>query len=583
MRRALMAATALAAIPVAWMAGAGYGLCALQNRTDLFVWPYLQWLDAARYVWPLRWQMGWEIEAKIVGAAVLPTLVALAIGAVAWKARRRSPRRLVPPSGGGLRPLEPGVTDNLGHAAWATPGQIAKRFGAPGCLIGATDRSPHARLICDDPAKGPGHAMSFAGPGSDKTTSAVTRIWNWRGPRVVFDPSLELGPIMAGALRAAGCDVTTVGLDGSGLNALDWIDIRHPEVDSHIRTAVDWIYDESAADDTSRGGNHDPFWPMWGRKLVVCLLAHMLFFGPTDLPKTLATLRRGLAIPEDEMQVLLRGIRATSNSAMARDIAGGLMGMKADKTFSGIYGNAFAATEWLSVQVYAEAVSGDAMRTADILKPDTVVFVQIPLRTLLTTRSVGRAVMGALFNAMFHADGDVAERILFEIDEARTLGRLKEIQLCHETARKYRGVVHTIWQSEGQLEEIYGKDGAKTMRDTVSWRSYNAISDGDVAEKLSRDLGDHAVLAYSEGDNSGNQKPWGLALPSQTTGRNLNVHEIKRRLLKADEILRAPADAMFVLARDFPHPIRCNTAPYWRYPEIADRMQANRFVSRAAE
>ena len=48
--------------------------------------------------------------------------------------------------------------------------------------------------------------------------------------------------------------------------------------------------------------------------------------------------------------------------------------------------------------------------------------------------------------------------------------------------RVWRGAVSTIWQSESQLEDVWGREGAKTMRDTVSWRSYNAIQDGDVAE-----------------------------------------------------------------------------------------------------
>jgi type IV secretion system protein VirD4 len=99
----------------------------------------------------------------------------------------------------------------------------------------------------------------------------------------------------------------------------------------------------------------------------------------------------------------------------------------------------------------------------------------------------------------------------------------------------------------------------------------NAVQEGDVAEKLSRDLGEHAVLAHSEGDNRGTSKPWGIALGSLSRGSNLNVHEIKRRLIKADEIMRAPADQMWVLARDFPHPIAANTAPYYRNPEIALR------------
>jgi type IV secretion system protein VirD4 len=70
---------------------------------------------------------------------------------------------------------------------------------------------------------------------------------------------------------------------------------------------------------------------------------------------------------------------------------------------------------------------------------------------------------------------------------------------------------------------------------------------------------------------------------SKSNGDNVSTHEIKRRLIKADEIMRAPSDEMFVLARDFPQPIRCVTAPYFRYPDIAGRMAGNRFANAAAE
>ena len=145
---------------------------------------------------------------------------------------------------------------------------------------------------------------------------------------------------------------------------------------------------------------------------------------------------------------------------MARDLAGGLMGMAAVETFSGIYSNAFAATEWLSVGVYGNVTSGSAMPTKKILDPDTVVFVQLPLRTLIATPSVGRAVMGALFNAMFHADGDVERRILFQIDEAAVLGPMKEIRLCHTTARKY-----TVGRSRpfGNRKDKWNRSGVAKM------------------------------------------------------------------------------------------------------------------------
>jgi type IV secretion system protein VirD4 len=568
--------TAAAGVAWGWLAAASYIYLWGVGRLFLFRFPYHQWLIIAPY-----WRLSWWVQTWVVAGAAAPTLLLLvcAAGLVRhwWKQRQHPFSR---PPGGRLVPLERGVTDNHGHAAWATRQDLTDRFKGPGCLIGAVERG--GRLLFDDVTRGPTHSLQIAGPGSGKSTTAINRVWHWDGPCVVFDPACEIGPIMADALRARGRTVHTIDLAGSGMNILDWIDVNHPESDTHIRSVVDWIYNENATANVQTA-SRDPYWATQGRALVTCLLAHLLHNAPAGLDPTLAALRRGIAIPEEDIQDTMRFIHANSRSRMAAELAGGFMGMRAKETFSSIYGNAFAATEWLSVEAYADAVSGSSLRTADILQSGTVLFVQIPLRTLLTTPAIGRAVMGALFNAMFHADTGQGDRILYQIDEAWLLGPMKEIKLCHTTARKYRGTLASIWQSEGQLEEVWGKDGAKLMRDTVSWRSYNAVQDGDVAEKLSRDIGEHAVMATSEGDNSGRQKPWGLALPSQSRGKNTNVHEIKRRLIKSDEILRAPADEMFVLARDFPNPIQCYSAPYFQYPAVARQMQRSRFVQSAAE
>jgi type IV secretion system protein VirD4 len=572
--RALVGTLAVAVIFIAWTALSSVALTRMLAVRDYYPFSepdsYWQWwsylLDADQ---PL------SIDKWLLASGIIGTLPWAAL--LLRELQDLKGRRLVRRPGGSLQPLQAGVTDNHGHAAWATPEQICRRFAGPGCLIGAMGRQATAKCLFDDVNRGPGHSMVFAGPGSHKSMSVVTRLWTWRGPRVVFDPSCEIGPLMSRALREKGFNVITIGLDGQGLNALEWIDIRHREADAHIRSAVDWIYNEDATGRAGGNQSRDPFWSTWGRSLVTCLAAYLLYDLQSE--KTLATLRAGIATPEADMPVLLAGIHQISTSRMARDLAGGLMNMRAEETFSGIYANAFAATEWLSTGAYADVVSGSAMRTSDILRPDTIVFVQIPLRTLLVTPAVGRATMGALFNAMFHADGDVGRRILFEIDEAWVLGRLREIMLVHTTARKYRGAVNTIWQSEKQLEEVWGREGAGALRDMLSWRSYNGIQDGRVAEQLSMDIGEHAVLAYSEGLNAGRSKPFGFSMPSTNRGSNVNTHEIKRRLIKADEILRAPADEMFVLARDFPRPIRCFTAPYFRYPAIANRMSTSRFVA----
>src|ERR1700760_4447916 len=66
---------------------------------------------------------------------------------------RRAPKPLVAPSSGHLKPLESGVTDNHGHAAWASEAQIMARFHGPGNLIGKTKEGS---LFFDNPEQGPG-------------------------------------------------------------------------------------------------------------------------------------------------------------------------------------------------------------------------------------------------------------------------------------------------------------------------------------------------------------------------------------------------------------------------------------------
>ena len=573
MKRSLLATVCvapLAAAPV-WLVGASYAFMAANGLLGI---PG-QW-DRATAWWTYARSDYASIPSVKITLALSALLAATPFAAVAaliW--RRGSGRKLRRSPYGSRRPIEPGVTDNHGHAEFATPVDLRQLRG-PGCLIGATDRSAKPRFIY-----GPedGHSLIFGAPGSGKSTTAVTRLMHWNGPRVVFDPSCELGPIMTPALTAAGFKVHSVGFGKSGFNALDWIDVAHPEHDAHIRVLVDHIYDADAAG-RSRGGQSDPFWDKQARALIACLLAHLLH--DSSVPHTLAALRVGIATPEAQLPTLLAGIHQSSGSTMARDLAGGLMQMAAPETFSGIAANARSGTDWLSVQPYVDLVSGNDFKSSDITDPKTVLFVQLPLRSLLASRALGRAVMAALFNALFHAEGQIERPVLFQIDEAAVLGPLKEISLCYATARKYRGVICCAYQSEAQLADVFGVDGARTIRDSVTWRSYNAVQDGDVAAKLSRDLGEYAVLAYSEGDNQGTSKSSGPGSGSSSKGSTQSKHEIKRSLLKADEIMRAPSDQMWVLLRNFPCPIECVTAPYYRYPEIVRQMAPNPFARKSS-
>lgn len=583
--------------PFVWLVVASYLYCRWSKHADLFVVPYTQWLEVAPY-WH---EVGQKTKALIVGSALVP-LVPPGLWLRLWWMQRQ--KKLTPTGDGSVRPIVRGPTDNLGHAAWLPPAEMIRCFPGPqGMLIGAVDRTPNSPLLVDVALDGPTHSMSTSGPGSHKTVTAIHRLWLWRPwSMVVFDPSIEIGPVMSRAGRPAfnqdgepdcgpwaledeGYIVHTVKLGSPGFNILDWIDVTDIEAEVHIKSCTEWVYDEAAGSASLPSSSQkDPYWAQQGKNLVTCLLAHILF-SPNDprVPKSLKTLRAGLCTPENMIQARLETINATSPSRMARDLASGLMAMKAQNTFSSIYSHAFGATSWLSVEGYADLVSGDAFRTSDVLSGKVAIFIQLTLRTLDATPAVGRAILGALLNPVYKADGiGDGSRVQYLIDEAWIFGPMKEIMLAYTTLRKYRATMHTIWASEAKFEEVWGAGNAKALRDACSWRSYGVIQDGDVAEKLSRDIGEHAVLAYSEGNNKGLTKQQGSLWGSRNTGDTTNVSEVSRRLIKGSEILRLPPDVLLVLARGVPQPIMCYTAPYYRYPEVAELMADNRFHSAVA-
>jgi type IV secretion system protein VirD4 len=302
--------------------------------------------------------------------------------------------------------------------------------------------------------------------------------------------------------------------------------------------------------------------------------------------KTLRTLRAGLATPESQMRDLLRGIHAGSRSKLARDLAGSIMDYVPD-TFSGIYGNALKETSWLSTEAFADLVSGGpegtepACRTVDVARERLTIFIQVPLKTLMTTPAVARVLTGALTNAVYEEDGKVEGRVLFLLDEVARLGRMKVLETARDAGRKYGITLQLLYQSEGQMSEQWGRYGREAWFESVSWRSYAVIKSMETAKSVSEAAGSHAVMAESEGISSGSQGKM-LEAGSRSRGTSTNRHEMSRPLIRPEELTQdARADESFVFLGG--KPLRCGRAIYFRRPELKAAIEASRFYKQAAE
>lgn len=508
-------------------------------------------------------------------------------------------KKLTPSLFGLVKPVKRGATDNLGHANWMSMTDAKQRFPGPdpifgGVVVGEAYRVDNGKpfmpnkpstwgkggkapLLIDPCKEGPTHSMIFASSGGFKTMSAVSTVLTWKGSSVILDPSGELSPMLTPAIQQQGKRAFTLSPQRPeqvvpwGLNVLDWIDIHDPKAEQHISTVVSWMWmDKPPNEGTTDSGR---FFEQRSKSLVRCLLANLMWDESPATPKTLQTLRAAFELPESEMKQLLMIIKDTSNSRMARSIAADMMETFSE-TFSGIYSGAAEATGWLTNRIYAALVSGDAFRTSDLRRGDVTVFVQIPLSALMTDPVVARVIVGALMSSIYEAEGPMFGRILFLLDEAARLGRMKIIETARDAGRKHGITLQLLYQSVAQLEEQWGVAGKRSWYDGCSWRGYAAIHDISTAEEISAACGKHGVIAYSEGDNTGRSSGQGKG--SRSTGSNVSKHEIGRPLVFAAEITQdMRADDMIVIVDG--RPLRCGRAIYFRRPEFRNLVNASRF------
>ncbi|MBB5696049.1 type IV secretory system conjugative DNA transfer family protein [Muricoccus pecuniae] len=587
---------------VAWLVMASllflYGV-GLWGHPELSWWEYpWAWWRYAPYA-----GRSWEESVAIAASALFAFAPLLALGR--WQWRRWGGVAGMARKGLGIDRIRRGTTNNHGSATFMNMAEAAKLFPSTpdpdlgGVVVGEAERvdlGPVARVrfvpgdretwgnggrvpLLIDPCKsGTTHSIVIAGGGAYKSTTLVTSLLTWKKSRVVLDPSTELSEQVGAALAETGQQVVRLGIGDVGPNVLEAIDIDDDMAETRLRAVVGRIIGPMPDAGSGGGDGTNARFKQWGRTIVTALLAHMLWDDefPAEL-KTLRTLRAGLSVSEERMRDRLRGIHETSPSPLARSLAGSMMGL-ADVTFSGAFGNATDDTEWLASEVYGDLVSGDAFRMSDLVRGNLSVFVQVPMEALRETPAVARVLVGSLLDAVFAANGKVNGRVAFFLDEAVLLGPMNALETARDQGRKYKVTLQLFYQSEGQIEKVWGRPGKDAWFDGVSWRTYAGIQNLNTAKDLSATLGTYGAVATSKGENKGRSGRI-LDLPTSSVGANLNEHEISREVAKPHELLQEMrGDERITLPRG-ERPIRHGAAIGFRRPAIAARLRETSYTA----
>ena len=423
-----------------------------------------------------------------------------------------------------------------------------------------------APLLAFDCSFGSTHGLVFAGSGGYKTSSVVVpTCLRWSGPIVCLDPTGEVGDMVYRVRSTSKRKVRILDprRPKVGFNVLDWIGTGETSAEEDVATVVTWLMTESV---DSSGNTR--FFEVSARHLLTGVLAHVVFSDEYRGRRTLKALHEFMAQPEKSFRERLAQIHQQSPNKFVQDALGPFINLT-EATFSGVLKGASAEIEWLAYDRYDALVSGNTFDPKQLVSGEIDVFISIDLATLKAHPALGRVIIGALLNTAANGYAATHDRVLFMIDEARMLGTMSQLEVIRDAFRKYEITLVLVYQSLGQLDEIWGRHARSKWLDNVSWVSFAAVGHPDTAEFISTNCGTYTVET--------------TARTVASNGRGSRTRTLgERRLILPQEVTQTMrADEQIVFIQNAP-PIRCGRAIFFRREDMRGLVGQSRFLSKAA-
>lgn len=243
----------------------------------------------------------------------------------------------------------------------------------------------------------------------------------------------------------------------------------------------------------------------------------------------------------------------------------GRMEGQAPEEFSAVLSTIQQNLEWLAEPKARAAVSRSDVDFG-ILKgrgkrqKGAVIAVVMPLAYKETHKAIPRLALQCAIWEMQRQPW-AREKILFEIDEAASLGRLERLPQWLAELRKYRVQWSLQFQNVAQPRYLYEKEW-QTFQGNAGLKRFVGIGDLETAKEASEYCGRCTI-----------------GVKSVSSGGASTSSHSARELRTAEEMLRLPASEMIALIENL-KPARLIKTPYWNRPEFAGRFFRNPYHDR---
>jgi type IV secretion system protein VirD4 len=488
---------------------------------------------AAMSVGVMLWPWGRQQAARLLG-----TCWRSGVRLGKWLAKRR----MVP-------------STNHGSARWLTELEADKAgmLSSDGLIIGKSGK----RLL-RHPSK-EANMVVFAPQGAGKGVGIVIpNLLCHRGSVICIDPKGENFAVTAGERLRHG-PVFLISMAASGpshhFNPMDVIAIGSGNEAAQAARLAELIMPHEA---TSEG-----HWRTKAVQWATGLIAHVAErFANEPEFRNLAMVHQYLMLPPASFARLIEAMNR-SPLAVVRETAAEIERTMATHEGPGILSNMSKGTRVFSKARRAGVLcSRSDFSLADLVGPRPAsLYLQVPLGEMAEYAPWIRVMVGLTVHASMAVDVVPTERPLFVIDEAATLGEVKELQDTVGQGRAYHQKIF-VYQDRAQLKRS-NKDWESVLANCQIHTDF-AVNDLATAETVSRRLGDQTVATRSLGVSSGVD----TVLAHH---HNMGHGEHGRRLLQPNELFSLDADRAVVTVQGLKAPILATRIRYYQEATFAGR------------
>ncbi len=443
-----------------------------------------------------------------------------------------------------INPFRENTKNKYGGAKWATNNEIKKMglFEPKGIILGVKS-GKYIRI--DEPLS----TLIYAPPGSGKTQgNVIPPLLTNDNSMIVHDPKGELFD-KTNKRRELFSKIIKFSPGEEGSVKWNPFSKDHlPEKFNDIQTYCSRISISQMP--TEKG--QESMWIIEARSLFMFWSLYLIWKnGETSF----RTILENILSDEDQQETIAEILDENSENDKFPSrirLEGNSMIAKAEKEFAGVLSSCKSAMSVHLDENVAENMSASDFNIKDLRDETTTIY--------LCVKNVDQTRLSPLLTMFFeiatmvfldHEPTKEEKSVTFMMDEFVRLGKMQELLEMPAIGRSYRFNCIYVCQSESQIVDIYGREGANKLKNTCAYHVVFAQNEYDVAEKISKSIGNRTLKKKSFSSQKG------------TFARGTSESEEGLPLWSAQDIQSMPFGDIFILKQNaYNRPVKCKSA-FW--------------------